>query len=298
MSIQSLLFLALQASVFLTVLTIGMGTSPADLRYLSSKPARLFRSLLVMNVLAPFVTIVVCRTFSLHPALSVGLVALAISPVSNLFAHAMLPVVRTGRAAYAYGLFFASTVLSVILTPLAVEVLSVIYAADEHVNPFTVAQVVVGTVLLPLGIGLTIGRRWPSARQWIAAIQKVSALVLLVCAVVIIAAAWPLMGALYRVGTVTAIVLITLIALAVGHALGGPDEDDRTVLAHATVSRHPGVAMVVTSLTDQPLAPVGVLLAVLMSAIAVMPYTHWRKRVRADVSSLAVHSTVNAGRRS
>lgn len=56
---------------------------------------------------------------------------------------------------------------------------------------------------------------------------------------------------------------------------------DLTVLAFATVSRHPGVAVAVASLTDQPLAPVGVLLAVLISELAVIPYKSWRKRLRA-----------------
>src|SRR5688572_21294737 len=71
--------------------------------------------------------------------------------------------------------------------------------------------------------------------------------------------------------TLVALVLITLLSLAVGHVLGGPDEDDRTVLAFATASRHPGVAIVVANLTDQPLAPIGVLLAVVIGEIAVIP---------------------------
>ena len=74
---------------------------------------------------------------------------------------------------------------------------------------------------------------------------------------------------------------MTLSGLAVGHFLGGPDEDDRTVLAFATVSRHPGVAIVIAALMDQPLAPIGVLLAVIVSEIAVVPYQLWRKRLRA-----------------
>jgi BASS family bile acid:Na+ symporter len=60
-----------------------------------------------------------------------------------------------------------------------------------------------------------------------------------------------------------------------------PHEDDRTVLAFATVSRHPGMAMAVASLTGEPLAPVGVLLTVVVSEFAVVPYKLWRKRLRA-----------------
>jgi BASS family bile acid:Na+ symporter len=119
--------------------------------------------------------------------------------------------------------------------------------------------------------------------------------VLLACAVVLVAGTWSLMASVFRRGTVTAIVLISLAGLAAGHLLGGPDEDDRTVLAHATVSRHPGVAIIVASLTDQQLAPIGVLLAVLVSAIAVMPYTRWRKRRRASGPPPAVRPPVRVG---
>src|SRR6478672_8149994 len=37
---------------------------------------------------------------------------------------------------------------------------------------------------------------------------------------------WPLMASLVREGTLTAVIIITLIGIAVGHFLGGPDEDD------------------------------------------------------------------------
>lgn len=278
MSLQAILFLALQLSVFLTVLTIGMETTGSDLRYVLSKPARLFRALLAINILGPIVAVLVCRTFLLHPAVIVGLVTLAVAPVSNMFPKSMAELVSQGHVSYARGLFFASTVLSVIVTPLAVEMINVLFGSDAHVSPVAVAQVVLGTVLLPLSLGLLLGKLWPAIKRWGAGIQKVSGLVLLVCGLVIIAAAWSTMGSLLRTGTVSAIAIIAFLGLLAGHVLGGPDEDDRTVLAEATISRHPGVAIVVANLTNEPLAPIGVLLAVLVSAIAVMPYTQWRKK--------------------
>ncbi len=82
---------------------------------------------------------------------------------------------------------------------------------------------------------------------------------------------------------ITAIVIISICGLAAGHFLGGPDRDDRTVLAFATVSRHPGVAMAIGSLTGEPLAPIGVLLAVVVNEVAVVPYRWWRKRLQRRV---------------
>lgn len=282
MTLQMLIGLGFSISIFLSVLTEGMMVTRDDIGCVLSRPARLARTLLAMNILGPIVAVIVCKTFSLHPAVIVALVTLAIAPVGALFPQNMLPLVAPGRGAYAHGLFFASTLLSVILTPLAVEVIQMLFGEGEavHINPLTVAKVAIGAVLLPLGIGLALGRWRPSAKRWIPAMQKVSGLLLLVCAVIVIAAVWTRMGSLIREGTLTAIVIITLIGLAAGHLLGGPDENDRTVLAFATVSRHPGVAVAVAGLTDQPLAPVGVLLAVLVGELAAVPYKLWRKRLR------------------
>jgi len=281
MSLQSLISVGFTVSIFLGVLAVGLRVAPADLHYLLDKPSRLVQSLFAMNIMAPIVAVMVCKMFSLHPAVIVALVTLAIAPVGALFSQAMLPLVTPGHFAYARGLFFASTVLSIALTPLAVELIQVIFGGDVHVDPLAVAKVVVGSVLVPLGIGFAIAQWRPAARRWNSAIQTVSSLVLAVCFVALLGFAWSQLGSVVREGTLTAITLMTLIGLAVGHFLGGPGEDDRTVLAFATVSRHPGVAMAVANLTDQPLAPIGVLLAVVVSGIAVVPYELWRKRLRA-----------------
>ena len=62
--------------------------------------------------------------------------------------------------------------------------------------------------------------------------------------------------------------------------LGGPDDEDRSVLALASAARHPGVAMAVASANfpDQKLAPAAILLYLLLSAILTIPYVMWRRR--------------------
>ena len=209
----------------------------------------------------------------------------------------MLPLVAPESPGYARGPFFASTVLSVILTPIAVEAVQRVFGEGEvlHVSPLAVTEVVIGSVLIPLGIGLAIGRWRPAARRWVAAIQRVSGIVPLICAIPIIVAAWSVMASVVREGTLTAIICITLIGLATGHLLGGPLEDDRTVLAFATVTRHPGTAVAIAGFTDQKLAPVGVLLAVLVGEFAVIPYKVWRKRRRRAAAGAARHGTRSSG---
>jgi BASS family bile acid:Na+ symporter len=82
--------------------------------------------------------------------------------------------------------------------------------------------------------------------------------------------------------TLLAIVLFTLAGLAVGHLLGGPDGDNRSALALATATRHPGVALAVLhAVIPENKAPaVVVVLYLLVSAVASTPYVAWRKRAR------------------
>jgi BASS family bile acid:Na+ symporter len=273
---------------------MGLRVTVADLRYAFGYFRFTASSLLALNVLAPVVTILVCKMFAQHAAMIVALVTLSIAPVGALFSQDMLPLVARGHAAYARGLFFASTVLSAILTPLAVAVIAALYGSEVHVNPLTVARIAIDTVLAPLGLGLAMGSWWPATRAWNGVLQKISALLLFVCGVVWIAGTWSAMATVIREGTLTAIALIAALDLTIGHFFGGPEEDDRTVLAFATVSRHPGVAIVVASLTDQPLAPIGVLLAVLVSAVVTLPYRLWRKRRQSDAPGTAGHSPRHA----
>jgi len=89
---------------------------------------------------------------------------------------------------------------------------------------------------------------------------------------------------LFGDGTVVAAIVLSGIGLLVGHLLGGPDPQHRTVLALATASRHPGVALVAaTSASAQAprLITAAVLLAFVLSMIISAPYAAWRKRVDA-----------------
>ena len=293
--LQAITVGAFGITIFLAVLVEGVVVSRTDVEYLFRNPGRLVRTILAMNVLGPIVAIIVCRLFALHPAVIVALVTLSMTPVGALFPQGMLGLVRTERGAHAHGLFVATTLLSVVLTPLAVEVINVLYGEDLHLSPLTVASVAVGALLLPLCLGLLIGRVFPAAKRWVPAIQQASGRLFLLCLVGFTILGWSRMAVIIRDGTLTAIVLISICGLAVGHFLGGPDEDDRTVLAFATVSRHPGVAIAIAALTREPLAPIGVLLAVVVNEVAVRPYRWWRQRLRLRNSAASAPAGVHRG---
>ena len=294
MSLQIVAHAGLVVSILLALFAEGTVISLADVRYLFGRPLGLLRTLLALNVLSPLVAVLVCRTFALHPAVMVALVTLACAPVGGFFPQAMAALVPAGRIAYARGVFFASTLLSVLLTPLSVELFNLVFGGDVHVRPLTIAEVALGAMLLPLGVGVLVGRRWTGFSRWRPRLQRLSSLLLLASLLAFLPVAWPQFASIVRGGTLAAIAVTTLLSLAAGHCLGGPGEDSRTMLAFATVARHPGVALAVASLTEQPLARAGVLLAVLINQFAAVPYRLWRKRVHAALPGApptGAHST-------
>ena len=167
------------------------------------------------------------------------------TPVGVLFPQGMLGLVRPERGAHAHGLFVATTLLSVVLTPLAIEVINVLYGEDLHLSPLTVASVAVGALLLPLGIGLVIGRFFPAAKRWVPAIQQASGRLFLLCLVGFTILGWSRTALIDRDGTLPAIAIISMCGLAVGHLLAGPDEDDRTVarLCHRLTTSRVAIAI-------------------------------------------------------
>jgi BASS family bile acid:Na+ symporter len=76
-----------------------------------------------------------------------------------------------------------------------------------------------------------------------------------------------------------AIVITTILALAVGHLLGGPDPATRTAVAISSAARNPGLALLVATLNAAaPAINATVLAYLVVSALTVLPYVLWRRR--------------------
>ena len=84
-----------------------------------------------------------------------------------------------------------------------------------------------------------------------------------------------------------AMVLLTAVALAAGHLLGGPHPEDRAALAVASATRHPGLALLVANANFPEVGVAAVVLAyIVVSGLASIPYTLWVKRHRPAVPAV------------
>jgi BASS family bile acid:Na+ symporter len=178
------------------------------------------------------------------------------------------------------GLFVTTALLAIVIVPASLWALGGLFHLPTQTSTRMVIKTVAESVLGPMAIGLGVGHFSPVAARAGKRVTTFATILLLAAALPIIVRSWPAFRTLIGNGTLAAIVAFTLGGLGVGHFLGGPVREHRTVLALATASRHPAVAIVIAT-TDFPgnkLIAAAVLLALLVSAVASAPYVAWSKR--------------------
>jgi len=168
--------------------------------------------------------------------------------------------------------------LAVVIVPAWLAILGPLFGREVAVEPRAVALVVAKGVLAPLLVGMLL--RWPLAKvadRLSQGMLAVGGAALSLSAVGILALQW---RGLAAVGWVPFLILAAMAigALAIGHALGGPDPEERSALAVACATRHVGIALVIASSVGRPGVAVLVLANVLAAAIVSILYLKWRAR--------------------
>lgn len=279
MSLDQLILLGVQASIFLTVFGYGLQASTEDVLFVVRRPLVLARSLIAMFVIMPVVAVAISVFFNFHPAVEIALVAIAISPIPPLLPRRQ--VKAGGRASYAIGLMATAALLSIGFIPLAVYLVGQFFDQHFEIAPGAVARLALLSVLLPLAAGMVFRAVASSLADRIQKPVGLIAIVLLVvCALAIIVAAFPAITALIGDGTVLIIVAFVAIGLAVGHLLGGQERDDQVVLAIATAARHPAIALAIAGATfpQEKLVIGAIVLYLLLNIVVSIPYVKWRHR--------------------
>jgi bile acid:Na+ symporter, BASS family len=271
---------ALKVSAALSLFAVGLDSHPSDATYLLNKPSKLARSLLATDVIMPIVAVAMAAAFNLTEAVEISLVALAVSPVPPVLPAKQIGA--RGSPTYAISLLVVAALVSVVFIPVSIELVSQFLPAPAKMQPWPIARVVFETVLAPLISGMFIRRIIPTVALRISRPVAFFALAVLITSfALVLSAMWPAMIALVGNGTLASIATFVLVGLGVGHMLGGPDAHDRVVLALATATRHPGVALAIgaTNFPRKNAVLPAILVYVILSAIITVPYVIWNKRV-------------------
>jgi bile acid:Na+ symporter, BASS family len=280
MAIAQLIPLALKLSIMAIVFSLGLTTRPAGLMFLVRRPWLLARSLGAMNLIMPLFAIAAIALLRPGIPTASALIALSLSPVPPLLPRKQ--VRAGGDSAYAVCLLLTASLFAIVWVPVAIEIVERVVGVPLAVAPIAVAKVVGALILAPLLVGVLIGHLARGAAERAAPILAIAAnLVLAAGVILILIKFWHAVIAQIGNGTVWALVGFVVVGLLVGHLLGGPGENDRTVLATAAASRHPGLALTIVNLNfpDMRAAPAVILLYLILSGLICMPYIAWRRRV-------------------
>jgi bile acid:Na+ symporter, BASS family len=276
LSLAQIVGLVLQACVLATVFALGLKATWADVASLLHQPGLLIRSLLALYLLTPLAAVLLVLAFPAPRAVAIAVLLMAISAGAAALPKKLLKA--GAKLSYAYSLSAVAAVLAIVTVPVSLAVLGAFFGTAVAVPVGDVAYTIATKCLAPLLAGMVVRHFWPAQAERIGdPLAGMAGVVMLGLAVVIVATQF---SAILGVGLsgFAIIVAMSLAALAIGHALGGPDPDDRTALAVACSSRFPALALLVASLNFPNAKPLPLVAAYLIaSSLAAIPYLRWRK---------------------
>jgi predicted Na+-dependent transporter len=191
--------LVLNLFIVIVMFSIGLRVSSGELLDILRKRALFVRTLLANCALIPAIGFLLVRIFPLTPDASVGILLLAAIPGTPI-ALQFTRQAKT-RLAFAAAMTFVLSLVSIAMTPLAVELMP--ETAQRNQRPMLLLVTSIALyIALPLCAGLWAARRIP---------KIAFRLVLLL--------------------------LLLLLSMLIGWLIGGPDRESRRVLATSTGMR-------------------------------------------------------------
>jgi BASS family bile acid:Na+ symporter len=297
-SSAALLKLAVKASLALIVFGVGLNTRPGDATFLLRHRGLMVRSILSMNVILPLAALLIVMVFPLAVPVKVALITLSISPVPPFLPTKTMK--SGGDGAYTVGLLTVASLIAIVTIPVSMRVLGAVDQLPHRMSPMAIARLVAVGILVPLALGVVVRRLLPTATDRLSRLVAAIAWIALIIAFVpILVAAWPAMVRLIGNGTVLAFIAIVGIGLGVGHVLGGPERGHRTVLALATASRHPAIAIAIANANfpAESLAPAAILLELIVCVVVTAPYARRSKHLARDARRGSHHASSDASGR-
>jgi BASS family bile acid:Na+ symporter len=221
--------------VVLMMFSIGLRIRGSELFDVVRGRSILIRTLLANCILIPSIGFLLVYIFPLTPDATIGLLLLAAIPGTPI---AMQFTSRVeGRLAFAAGMTAVLSLVSIVMTPLAVEVFP--QTARQSERPIlSLVSAILLYIALPLCVGLWVARRIPH-------IARRMALPLVVLAsLIFVFVMWETrlvrrqaLHAIAGHGTILAMVILLLSSMLIGWMIS-KDADTRRVLATSTSMRN------------------------------------------------------------
>ncbi len=221
--------------VVLVMFSIGLRVRGSDLLDVMRDRNILIRTLVANCILIPAIGLLLVSIFPLPHDAMIGLLLLAAIPGTPI-AMQFTSKVQT-RLAFAAGMTAVLALVSIVMTPLAVEIFP--QAARDNQRPLlSLLSVIFAYIALPLCAGLWVGRRAPGIAP------KLVLPLVIVATVAFSYAMWETrvtrreaLLAIAGHGTILSLALLFLSSMLIGWMIG-KDADTRRVLATSTSMRN------------------------------------------------------------
>jgi len=221
--------------VVLVMLSIGLRVRGGELLDVLRNRALFIRTLVANCILIPATGFVLVKIFPLTPDARVGILLLAAipgTPIALQFTRMAKP-----RLAFAAVMTFTLSVVSIAITPLAVEVMpQVAQRSERPILNLTVSILLY--IAAPLWAGLWMARRVPKiAPQLVLPLDIIATATFFFLMWETRLARREALHAIAGRGTILALFLLLVISMLIGWFIGGRDAESRRVLATSTGMR-------------------------------------------------------------
>ncbi len=278
-----ILLMFVTMTIFSLMLAMGVSHSFQQLTSLWRRPELLPRSLLAVIVLVPLVVGLLLWVFNLSLSVATGLAVLAAAPGAPLTCKRSQ--MAGGDPTYTASLQLTLVLLAVVTTPLILAIFRALFELPGlRLTPFEVARQVARVTFLPVITGLLIQRFAPRLTDVIINPLRMLANILFIVlfvVLIILLVLSPDFRMMLNLGGLSSVVIIIMVggSLAIGHLLGGPSREQRSVLAIASVARNVGLALFIAELSDYAQNFIPTLFAyMILGSLVAVPYSVWNKR--------------------
>lgn len=234
----------LSAYIFLvmTMLGIGLKVTGSEVLQTLSDRSLILRSLLVNIILVPILGLIVTAIVPMPRDTEVGILLLAAAPGGL----AAIQFTSKGKEAitFAASLLFVFSVVAVFATPLTAELILPIHT-PVSMPYLLVIQALLMYLFLPLLIGFAVQRLSGRVAQ---ALSKPVSLcgTLSFIAMIILTMAMKKQAVRAIGGSgMAAMLILILVSMVIGWVLGGPDKNNRRVLATGTSIRNAAICLLI-----------------------------------------------------
>lgn len=270
--------LGIVTSVLLFIFSMGLRADIKNALFIIHEPKQMIRSLFSMLILMPVLCLFLFRSFDVPLTVKVVLVAASLAPVPPLLSKKILK--NGGTRDYAFGLMLAAMIFSLFFASGIMTAISSYVHMDATISFLGVANIIFFRALLPFFAGVAFQKIWPELTAKIVnQVERVATILLVLFTIPVLLAKWPSVRELIFSKTILVLFLFSALGLLLGHVIGGPTKGDKTVLALATSSRHPGVTLVLAQMAY----PAGndflavVILLFLVNLFLTGLYLNWRE---------------------